>query len=156
MKALNILTQKNPPGFFSAKELKENYESGSLRQRSTWEGQFLTRSRSPTLCWCSVIRASQFSYEWKNMVISLKNSNGSKLFTLLNRCKNLLSSSERYWEGNYCIFMSRFSQYMVQGKILCSKAALIFFWILHFLRNTRSHFQLECLWKVGRDWSFIS
>lgn len=38
------------PGFFSAKELKENYESGSLRQRSTWESQLLTRSRSPTLC----------------------------------------------------------------------------------------------------------
>lgn len=48
MKALNILTQKI--GFFSAKELKENYESGSLRQKSTWEGQFLTRSRSLTLC----------------------------------------------------------------------------------------------------------
>lgn len=38
-----------PLGFFSAKELTKNYESGSLRQRSTWEGQFLTRSRSLTL-----------------------------------------------------------------------------------------------------------
>lgn len=67
----------------------------------------------------------------------------------------LLRSSERYWEDNYCIFTGKFSQCTVQSKILCSKAAFIFFWILHLLRNTRSHFQLQCLREVGRDWSLF-
>lgn len=44
----------------------------------------------------------------------------------------LLSSSEKYWEGNYCIFMSKFSQYTVQGKNPLFKSSL------HFLLNFAS------------------
>lgn len=38
--------------FLPSKELKRNYESGSLRQRfPTWEGQILKRSRSLPIRW---------------------------------------------------------------------------------------------------------
>jgi len=148
----NTNRKKHPTLFPLCQRPKEKPEKGWIRLLKTKVSDLqrpdFNKPQISALHRCWVIRVSIFLKELDQQLLNSSLSSAeAKSF--------LLCSLERHGEGTYCIFTNKFRQCTVQGKILCSKAAFIFFWMLSLLRNTRSHFQLEWLREVGRDWSLF-